>query len=86
MPAGKFMHDDMSTTSMPSNAVPDVSFARLPSDSTFSESELDTIAMCGRLGSTLTVCASPTCTVIPISLGCAGFVMSSSSSPPRGAC
>jgi hypothetical protein len=54
------MHDDMSTTSMPSSAVPDTSFARLPSAPMSVESELETIAMCGRLGSMLTVCASPT--------------------------
>ena len=41
--------------------------------------------MCGRFGSTFTVCASPTCEVRPISLGAAGSVTSMISSPPCGA-
>ena len=41
--------------------------------------------MCGRLGSTLTVCASPMWLVSPISTGSAGFVTSTISRPPAGA-
>ena len=41
--------------------------------------------MCGRFGSTLTVCASPMWLVSAISTGASTSVMSISSSPPRGA-
>jgi len=41
--------------------------------------------MCGRFGSTLTVCASPAWLVSPISTGSAMLVTSTSSSPPWGA-
>ena len=41
--------------------------------------------MCGRRGSTLTVCAWPMWLVSPISVGFAGSVTSMISSPPRGA-
>jgi hypothetical protein len=40
--------------------------------------------MCGRFGSTFTVCDSPVWLVSPISFGFATLVMSISSSPPRG--
>ncbi len=40
--------------------------------------------MCGRFGSTFTVCDWPTCVVRPISLGLVGSVTSMISSPPWG--
>ena len=67
------MHEERSTTSKPSRLrrlePPGTSFWRLPFESTLIASEVTAYAMCGRFGSTLTVCASPMWLVSPISTG-----------------
>ena len=80
------MHEERSTTSKPSRLRFWLTRRKLPSGfrATLTESDVTAYAMCGRFGSTLTVCASPMWTVRPISCGMLTSVMSMISRPPRG--